>query len=526
MNKTIGMARGLVSLSVLSFLLLFPALSVRATPNDNLIEAAMLGRLGALKRALSRGADVNLRDDIGRTPLMWTAMTGHPRIARYLIKVGAKVDIHDDGKWTALMQAADYGHDNVVRVLLRAGARVNAENNAGWTSLMIAAEGGYPEMARDLIEHKADVNAKNKSGKTALMVAAQNDNIGVIKPLVDAGANVNARDNNGWTALMYASRSGYNDAVKILLKDGSDPSLENAQDETAADIANIAGHEDISSLINSESNETQAIPPPPKKIYFSSVDSPLYRLPERPHDVALVIGINRYIHDLPHAKFANRDAEAVKAHLIALGYPEWQIKTLINDQATKSDILGYVEDWLPKHAKPDGRVFVYFSGHGAPEVKSGAAYLVPVDGDPNFLSQTGLSIAELYKDLNALNAKRVVVVLDSCFSGSGERSVIADNVKPLVSKVESLTPPAGKLLVFAAAKGDETAGILKSQGHGLFTYYYLRGIDRADQKHRNLTPRSLFDYLKIRVREKAAAQGQDQVPVLAGNTSGTLFTFR
>ncbi len=526
MDKKITISRNLVAGVFLLLLSLFSAPRARATPNDDLIEAAMLGRLGALKRALSRGADVNLRDDIGRTPLMWTAMTGHPRIARYLIKMGAKVDTHDDGKWTALMQAADYGHDNVVRVLLRAGAKVNAENNAGWTSLMIAAEGGYPGMAEDLIQHKGNVNAKNKSGKTALMVAAQNDNIGVIKPLMEAGANINARDNNGWTALMYAARSGYADAVKTLLKDGADPNLENAQNETAADIANIAGHEDISSLISSASSEMPSAPPPPKKIYFSDVDSPLYRLPERPHDIALVIGINRYIHDLPHAKFANRDAEAVKAHLIALGFPEWQIKTLINDQATKSDILGYVEDWLPKHAKSDGRVFIYFSGHGAPDVKSGAAYLVPVDGDPNFLAQTALSISELYKDLNSLNAKRVIVVLDSCFSGSGERSVIADNVKPLVSKVESLTPPAGKLLVFAAAKGDETAGILESQGHGLFTYYYLRGIDRADQKHRNLTPRSLFDYLKIRVREKAAAQGRDQVPVLAGNTSGTLFTFR
>ncbi len=525
MNPKTGSFQKLFPAIFLLALLLSSVSQVRATPNDDLIEASMLGRLSALKRALSRGADVNLRDDIGRTPLMWTAMTGHPRIARYLIKVGARVDTHDDGKWTALMQAADYGHDNVVKVLLHAGASVNAENNAGWTALMIAAEGGYPEMAEDLIQHKANVNAKNKSGKTALMIAAQNDNIGVIKPLMDAGADINARDNNGWTALMYACRSGYSDAVRILLKDGSDPNLEDSQNETAADIANVAGHEDIVSLINSESEESPPSPPT-RKIYFSDVDNPLYRLPEHPHDIALVIGINRYIHDLPHAKFANRDAEAVKAHLIALGFPEWQIKTLINDQATKSDILGYIESWLPKNVKSDGRVFVYFSGHGAPDVISGQAYLVPVDGDPNFLSQTAIRISDLYKDLNSLNAKKIIVVLDSCFSGSGERSVIADNVKPLVSKVESLTPPAGKLLVFAAAKGNETAGVLDSQGHGLFTYYYLRGIDRADQKHRNLTPRSLFDYLKIRVREKAAAQGRDQVPVLAGNTSGTLFTFR
>jgi ankyrin repeat protein len=486
----------------------------------------MLGQLASLKRALSRGADVNTRDDIGRTPLMWTAMTGHPRIAKFLIKTGADVNIHDDGKWTALMQAADYGHADVVTVLLHAKADVNAENNAGWTALMIAAEGGYPDMARDLIQHKEHVNAQNKSGKTALMVAAQNDNTGVVTPLMEAGADINIRDNSGWTALMYAVRSGYTDATKLLLHDGADPNLENAQGETASDIANIAGHGDITSLLDAEPARSQGIALPVKKIFFSEVDSPLYRLPERPHDIALVIGIEHYIHDLPQAEFADRDAQAVKAHLVALGFPQWHIKTLIDDRATKSDLLGYIEDWLPKNVKPDGRVFIYFSGHGVPDARSGEAYLVPVDGDPNFLSKTAIRISDLYKDLSVLNAKKIIVTLDSCFSGSGARSVSANGIRPMITKVTSLVPPSGKILVFAAARGTETAGIIKSQGHGLFTYYFLRGIDHSAQKHRNLTPRSLFDYLKIRVEEKASLKGRDQIPILAGNASGTLFTFR
>lgn len=507
---------------LLFFFVLIPA---QATPNDDLYEAAMLGQLASLKRALSRGANVNARDDIGRTPLMWTAMTGHPRIAKLLIKKGSDVNVHDDGKWTALMQAADYGHADVVSVLLNAGADVNAKNNAGWTSLMIAAEGDYPDMVKDLIANKANVNTKNKSGKTALMVAAQNDNTSVIAPLVDAGADVNMRDNSGWTALMYATRNGYADVAKMLLDDGADPNLENAQGETAADIADVSGHGGILSMI--ESSQTQSEKPAPiRRVIISDVDSPQYRLPIHPNDIALVIGIEHYIHDLPQAEFAERDAEAIKAHLVALGVPGWRIKTLLDNRATKSDLLGYLEDWLPRNIKPDSRVFIYFSGHGAPEVRSGTAYLVPVDGDPNFLSKTAIRIEDFYRDLNLLRAQKVVIMLDSCFSGSGARSVIANGIRPMVTRVTSLVPPSGKLLVFAAARGTETAGIIKSQGHGLFTYYFLRGIDRAEKKQLELTPSALYGYLKTRVEERAALKGRDQTPILAGNESGILFNFR
>ena len=60
----------------------------------------------------------------------------------------------------------------------------------------------------------------------------------------------------------------------------------------------------------------------------SDVDTPSYRLSERPDDFALIIGVEKYSNDLPDAQFAERDAEAVKKHLLALGYPERNIKLL------------------------------------------------------------------------------------------------------------------------------------------------------------------------------------------------------
>ena len=64
------------------------------------------------------------------------------------------------------------------------------------------------------------------------------------------------------------------------------------------------------------------------------------------------------------------------------------------------------------------RNLVYLSGHGAPDPKSGAAYIVPWDGDPNFLETTAYPVSRLYQKLGALKAREIVVALDSCFSGA------------------------------------------------------------------------------------------------------------
>lgn len=74
--------------------------------------------------------------------------------------------------------------------------------------------------------------------------------------------------------------------------------------------------------------------------------------------------------------------------------------------------------------KGDG-VFVYFSGHGAPAANTDEAYLVPFDADPANIMRTGYALKRRYAQLAELPAKWVVVVLDSCFSGAGDCSVIA-----------------------------------------------------------------------------------------------------
>ncbi|MFI5345733.1 MAG: caspase domain-containing protein [Elusimicrobiota bacterium] len=267
--------------------------------------------------------------------------------------------------------------------------------------------------------------------------------------------------------------------------------------------------------------------PEPIKNFSSDVDEPRYRLAEDAGAFAVVVGVEKYSNDLPAASFAERDAQAVKNHLVALGYPERNIKFLTGSRAVRSALAAYLEDWLPRNVKEDGKVFFYFSGHGAPDPGSGQAYLVPWDGDPNFLDKTAYPLKKLYADLNALKAKKILVALDSCFSGSGGRSVLAKGARPLVSRVDTSVAPGGNMVLFAAASSREITSALEEQGHGIFTYYFLKGLG-GDAKDRSgaITAQGLFDYLKPKVQDAASRQNRDQTPVLEGAAEREIIRLR
>ncbi len=162
-------------------------------------------------------------------------------------------------------------------------------------------------------------------------------------------------------------------------------------------------------------------------------------------------------------------------------------------------------------------MFFYYSGHGAPDARTGQAYLVPWDGDPGFLGTTAYPLDEVYAALNKLRVKEVIVVLDSCFSGAGGRSVLAKGVRPMVITVDPGFLPQGKMVLFTAASREEMTGGLDDQGHGIFTYYFLKGLSGAAKNSGGaVTLKGLYEYVKPLVQDAARRQNRDQTPILYG----------
>jgi hypothetical protein len=233
---------------------------------------------------------------------------------------------------------------------------------------------------------------------------------------------------------------------------------------------------------------------------------------------AIVIGIEQYRQKLPKADFAVADAKMVTEYLTKLmGYPEENIVTLANEYATKSDFEKYFERWLLNNTDKDSSIFIYYSGHGAPDPKTGGAYLVPYDGDPSFIAETGYSLKRMYDALGKLPAKDIVVALDSCFSGAGGRSVIAKGARPLVINIQNNIVLSKNITVMAAASSDQFSSTYDEKGHGLFTYYMLKGIKDEDiiKQDGSLAINDLFVYLRSQVERVARRQyNNEQTPQL------------
>lgn len=139
-----------------------------ATPSEKLIFVARDKTDATVARALlTKGANVNTKDETGATPLILAARNGHNAIMRVLIANGANLDAQDTDGHTALMQATKKGNGTSAKILLDSGANPNAQNHSGQTALMLSADRNRNYIAKTLLKKGADVSIRDENGNTA-----------------------------------------------------------------------------------------------------------------------------------------------------------------------------------------------------------------------------------------------------------------------------------------------------------------------------------------------------------------------
>ena len=232
----------------------------------------------------------------------------------------------------------------------------------------------------------------------------------------------------------------------------------------------------------------------------------------QPASYALVIGIEKY-RDVAAATGARYDAERfAEMARTTLGVPEDNIHTLLDERAGKSDIAKQIR-WLQSNVPAGGRIYVYFSGHGAPDPTSGVSYIVPYDGDPQYLTESAIKMSEMLGDLEKTKAKDVLAIADSCFSGAGGRSVLAPGTRPLVRVQEVKT--TARVALLSASSGAEISGPSADGRGGLFSKYLIDAIGsgQADiNGDGQISLKELEDWIKPRVKREAKKANRDQTP--------------
>lgn len=234
----------------------------------------------------------------------------------------------------------------------------------------------------------------------------------------------------------------------------------------------------------------------------SAVDS---LIPEgdrtRQDTYALIIGNQnyRFVSDVP---YAIHDARVFAEYCQkTLGIPVANIH--IAEDATKQMILEEeLEDWMKSiPAREYKKLIVYYAGHGVPDVKNkNKAYILPTDVRGTS-PQRGIALDDFYGKLGELAFFQTSVFLDACFSGVNRNNEgVTDGLRGVEIEAEEATLGEGKLIVFSAAQGNETAQGYPEEGHGLFTYYLLKEIQDS---YGYVSYGTLFDNIKNGVSQQA-----------------------
>ncbi len=250
------------------------------------------------------GADVNMRNSNGYSPLRYAVEYGNAETAAYLLKHGAQARYNTSNSaaaqpYNAVIAAVYRGNREMMDAVLNNGAarhvndsgidnRDNLEKtpvlnlavqkyqydllpalvaagadmrrtapDTGFTAIMQAVNNDAAGVIHTLVRLGADINARggagtSHAGQTALHLAAQSDHRNTVTDmLIRLGADLELRDAKGRTPLMIAVEAGNRRMTEILLKAGANPDARNAQEnnETALMIAARKGNSDGAALL-------------------------------------------------------------------------------------------------------------------------------------------------------------------------------------------------------------------------------------------------------------------------------------
>jgi uncharacterized caspase-like protein len=133
--------------------------------------------------------------------------------------------------------------------------------------------------------------------------------------------------------------------------------------------------------------------------------------------LALVVANQAYQH-WPKLDTPVTDAQAVSQAL----HQRFGFEVTLLQNASRQQLLAALGR-LRMQAGPEDQVVVYYAGHGQMDQVTARGYWIPVDGDEKDIAQW-VSVIDVTDQLAAMSARHVMVIADSCYSGTLTRSLI------------------------------------------------------------------------------------------------------
>jgi len=248
LNK--GVIAGAISRAVVALAMVWFAQT--AVASGTLASSARLDDLDEARQFIEAGADINLPEPDGTTPLLWAVYNMSPDLVALLLDAGADPNIANKLDITPLLQASRNGDARIIAALLASGARLDPQGLMTEPALLAAARSGNVDAVKLLLDAGANPNATEPfEDQTALMWAAAEGHLGMVTALLDAGANPDMRarisslterknadfPSGGFAALHWAARNGDEPMMSLLVDRGADINIKNGDDSTPMMLA-------------------------------------------------------------------------------------------------------------------------------------------------------------------------------------------------------------------------------------------------------------------------------------------------
>ena len=170
---------------------------------------------------LGLGADINIRNNEGESPVLLASKLGHEDVLTSLLKSGADTSIVDVGGGGCLHLASMSGHVSCMKLLLEHGVEADLSDQSGTTPLMLASGGGHKAAVIMLLEAGASVDRQSHQGMCPLHLTVSGGHLDLVMILLEVGAYPNyvVRTQEGqWTPLDTATRAEHAEITNLLLE--------------------------------------------------------------------------------------------------------------------------------------------------------------------------------------------------------------------------------------------------------------------------------------------------------------------
>jgi ankyrin repeat protein len=225
--------------------------SYQASPED-IFKTAAEGNLAKVKELVEKNPElVKAKDKESETPLHKAAAQGHMDVVNYLISKGADIDARNNANQNPLLHAAYYGKTEVVKFLLDKGADFKTPDIYGRTILHYPVREGYEDVVEILLSKGMDITVEDGMGVSPLRFAIERGHAGIMELFIASKA-LNLGGDSGRTALHLAAKQGQKDIADLLIAKGVSTKTKDDMDATLLHNAAIGGLAELSQRLITE----------------------------------------------------------------------------------------------------------------------------------------------------------------------------------------------------------------------------------------------------------------------------------